>query len=98
MFWGRGDTSKLTEGERKTLNDLQRMVETGHIVGLTPEQSELALDAIKFYGSVRAGAGLVVGFRNVLVFVGGLLMIWWASNDAIIQFIRTVVAAPGATH
>lgn len=89
MFWGNGDSSKLSEDERKTLDELRRLGETGHLVGLTPEQTAVALAAIKFYQSVTATTGLIAGARNVALFTGSLLLIWWSVRDAIVAFIKT---------
>lgn len=89
MFWGNGDSSKLNEDERKTLDELRRLGETGHLVGLTPEQTAVALAAIKFYQSVTATTGLIAGARNVALFTGSLLLIWWSVRDAIVAFIKT---------
>jgi hypothetical protein len=89
MFWGEGDTSKLTASERKALEELRRLAETGHIVGLSPEPTTIALAAIRVYGSISATYGLLAGIRNTAVMVGALLAIWWACKDAIIQFIQS---------
>lgn len=97
MFWGKGDTSKLAAGEQKTLAELRRLVETGHLIALTPEQSAVAVSAINFYASVQAASSLIVAVRNILIFLGGLIAIWWAGNDAIVNFIRAVSAAPGVS-
>ena len=89
MFWGNGDSSKLNEDERKTLDELRRLGETGHLIGLTPEQTAVALAAIKFYQSVTATTGLIAGARNVALFIGSLLLIWWSVRDAIVAFVKT---------
>jgi hypothetical protein len=78
--------------EQKTLAELRRLVETGHIIALTPEQSATAVDAINFYSMVRAVGPLLVGVRNILLFLGSLIAIWWAGHDAIVDFILTVTA------
>jgi len=91
MFWGNGDSSKLTMEERKTLDELRRLVETGHLIGLTAEQSALALSAIRFYGAVTATTGVLAGFRNVLVWIGGGLAIWWATKDFIDAYIKSTI-------
>lgn len=90
MFWGKGDTSKLAITEQKTLGELRRLVETGHIIALTPEQSAVAVDAINFYSTVRAVGPLLVAVRNILLFLGSLIAIWWAGHDAIVTFIQAV--------
>ena len=88
MLWGNGDTGRLTDRERETLADLRRLVETGHLVGLTPEQAQTVLSAIKFYAAISATSGLLAGSRNVLVFLGSILLMWWTAKDAIIEFIK----------
>lgn len=90
MFWGKGDSSKLSDEERLTLDDLRRLVETGHIIGLSPEQSAMAVRAINFFSRVDAAMELVVGFRNALVIAAALLGFWWFGNDALVNFIQTV--------
>lgn len=88
MLWGNGDSSKLTADEQKTLAELRRLGETGHIVGLTPEQTQVALAAVKFYASVTATTGLLAGIKNVSVWVGGMAIAWWAFRDAVVEFIK----------
>lgn len=88
MLWGNGDSSKLTEEEQKTLAELRRLVETGHIVGLTPEQTQIALSAVKFYAAISATTGVLSGVKNVSIWVGGMVMMWWAFRDTIIKFIK----------
>lgn len=94
MFWGKGDSSKLSEEERITLDDLRRLVETGHIIGLSPEQSAMAVRAINFFAKVDGAMELVVGFRNALVIAAALLGFWWVGHDAIVSFIQTVAGEP----
>lgn len=88
MFWGRGDSSKLEEGQRQLLDDLRRLEETGHIVTTTPEQSRDALSAIRFFGMLTSATGLLAGMRNVSMWVGGALVAWWAVKEAVIEFIK----------
>lgn len=91
MFWGKGDSSKLTAKEQATLTELRRLCETGHIIALTPEQTAVAISAINFYASVQSAASLFAMFRNVLIFTGSLLAIWWAGHDAVTTFIAQVL-------
>lgn len=88
MFWGNGDSSKLTESELKTLNELRRLNETGHIVGLTAEQSEVAMKAVRFYAAVSATSGILAGVKNVGMWIGGFVLMWWAFRDAVVAFIK----------
>lgn len=88
MFWGKGDTSKLDAAQKKTLEELRRLVETGHLIALTPEQSAVAVQAINFYASVQSASSLLVAARNILLFLGGIIVIWWAGHDAVVSFIQ----------
>jgi len=89
MFWGIGDSSKLSTEEKQTLDALRRLGETGHIVGLTPDQTKVAIAAITFYSNVTATTGIIAGARNVLLFLGSLCVMWWAVKDVVVQFIRS---------
>jgi hypothetical protein len=91
MFWGVGDSSKLQPEERQTLDALRRLGETGHIVGLTPEQTKVAIAAIQFYASVTATSGIIAGARNVLLFIGSICVMYWAVKDFAVQFVKTSV-------
>lgn len=91
MFWGNGDSNKLSLEERKTLEELRKLVETGHLVALTPDQTVIALNAIKFYTAVTATSGLFAGVRNVLVWFGGALAIYWAIKDGLAAYIKSVI-------
>jgi hypothetical protein len=88
MLWGKGDSSKLQDREVATLSDLRRMVETGHIVALTPDQSELALRALDFYGSFESSLRLMKSLRNGLVLAGFFITLWWATEGQIIDYLR----------
>lgn len=88
MFLGRGDTSKLEEDEQRTLSHLRRMVETGHIVTLNAEQTEVALRAIDWYGQWESVFRLGKSLRNTLMLIGFFLGIWWVSSEKIALFIE----------
>lgn len=96
MFFGKGDTSKLDPTEIETLRQLERMVETGHIVGLDARQSQIALRAIQFYadweGAVRLGAHI----RNIFVLIAGGLGFWWITGgqNFISDFVRSLGGSP----
>lgn len=92
MFWGNGDSSKLSADERKTLDELRRLGEIGYIVGLTPEQTQVALAAVNFYSKLTAATGLIAGARNVLLFIGSLFVMYWATQDVVVQILRKMVA------
>ena len=90
MFLGRGDTSKLEEDEQRTLAHLRRMVETGHIVTLNAEQTEVALRAIDWYGQWESVSRLGKSLRNTLMLIWFFLGIWWVSSEQIALFIETM--------
>lgn len=87
MFWGKGDTSRLEDQEAKTLADLRRMVETGHIVALSPEQSEVALRAITFYDDWESTFRFLGSIRNTVILLGFLATIWYTTEGSVIEFI-----------
>jgi hypothetical protein len=91
MFWGEGDSSRLGAQEQKTLQQLRRMAETGHIRALSPRESEIAIEAINFYATVRSAQTFLVGLRNVLVFTGALVGIWWATGDAVVAILQRIL-------
>ena len=93
MFFGRGDTSKLEDQEKETLTHLRRMVETGHIVSLSPDQTEIALRAIDFYRSWESVFRLGRSIRNISILIGGGLMFWWITggHNFITAFIKQAV-------
>ena len=88
MFLGRGDTSKLDEDEQRTLAHIRRMVETGHLVPLSAEQTEVALRAIDWYGQWESVFRLGKSLRNTLILIGFFLGIWWVSSEKIALFIE----------
>lgn len=88
MFLGRGDTSKLEEDEQRTLSHLRRMVETGHIVTLNAEQTEVALRAIDWYGQWESVFRLGKSLRNTLMLIGFFLGLWWMTNEKVALFIE----------
>lgn len=88
MFLGRGDTSKLEEDEQRTLAHLRRMVETGHIVTLNAEQTEVVLRAIDWYGQWESVFRLGKSLRNTLMLIGFFLGVWWVSSEKIALFIE----------
>lgn len=92
MFWGKGDTSKLDDAAQETLAHLRRMEETGHIMALNHEQSQVAIRALTFYTRFEGTLQLVLGLKNVALLVGALLAIYWASEGWIVQKIREIVA------
>ena len=94
LFWGKGDTSKLDDDVQGTLAHLRRMEETGHIVALSPEQAQVALRAVAFYGQWETMLKLLMGIKNVALLVGALLAVYWAMGDWIVNAIREIAGAP----
>lgn len=91
MFWGKGDSSKLDEETTQTLAHLRRMEETGHIVALTHEQTQVALRAVIFYGQWESILRFLTSLKNVALLVGALLGIYWVSEGWIIDRIRQLL-------
>ena len=91
MFWGKGDSSKLDEETTQTLAHLRRMEETGHIVALTHEQTQVALRAVIFYGQWESILRFLTSVKNVALLVGALLGIYWVSEGWIIDRIRQLL-------
>lgn len=87
MFWGRGDSSKLAETEKATLDHLRRLVETEHIVALDHEQALIALRAIEFYSQWESVLRLLNSIKNIGLLVGALLALYWATNGAIAAWV-----------
>lgn len=91
MFWGKGDSSKLDEETTQTLAHLRRMEETGHIVALTHEQTQVALRAVIFYGQWESVLRLFTSVKNVALLVGALLGIYWVSEGWVVDRIRQLL-------
>jgi len=91
MFWGKGDSSKLDEETTQTLAHLRRMEETGHIVALTHEQTQVALRAVIFYGQWESLLRFFTSVKNVALLVGALLGIYWVSEGWIVDRIRQLL-------
>jgi len=89
MFLGKGDTSKLEDDEQRTLAHIRRMVETGHLVSLNAEQTEVALRAIDWYGQWESVFRLGKSLRNTLLLIGFFLGLWWATNEKIAAWIAS---------
>jgi hypothetical protein len=67
------------------------MAETGHIRALSPKESEIALEAINFYATVRSTKNFVVALRNVLLFAGVMIGIWWAAQDGLADILHRLL-------
>lgn len=69
------------------------MIETGHIVALTPKEAQVAIRAITFYGRWESAIALVQSARNVLVIAAAGMAFWWATGgeNFITEFIRNAV-------
>lgn len=87
MIWGKGDSSKLADEEKKTLGHLRRMVETGHIRELSTDQADTMLRALDWYSDWEGTFRTLKHVRNVLVLVGFFLTAVWASGGDPIKAI-----------
>ena len=90
MWWGRGDTSRLGEEEKLTLEHLRRLDETGHLTTLNAQQAAAAIRAVAFFGQWESVLRLMTSFKNVALLVGALLAIYWASEGWIISKIAEI--------
>lgn len=95
LFWGKGDSSKLDDNTKATLDHLRRMEETGHIVALTPDMAHMAVRAVEFYQRWESVLALGMGMKNVALLVGALLAIYWASEGYVVDRLRDLIVAGG---
>lgn len=91
MWWGRGDTSKLTADQQKTLAALRRLDETGHLTTLDAARAQTASRAVDFYGQWESIIRTMTSVKNVALLVGAMLAIYWASEGAVVDWIKSVV-------
>lgn len=91
MLTDNGDSSKLTGDELQTLAALRRMVETKHLVALSPQQTQLVLEMIDWFSQWKSVLRLANSLRNVSMLLGGLLLIWWTTKESLAEWVRTVV-------
>lgn len=90
MLWGKGDTSRLEEREAQTLADLRRMVETGHIIALNPDQSALLLRALDWYEMWESTFKLMGSIRNTAILIGFIVTLWAATEGTILDAIKAM--------
>lgn len=95
MWWGRGDTSQLGEEEKRTLEHLRRLDETGHVTALDARQAEIAARAVEFYGQWESMFKVATSLKNVALLVGALLAIYWATEGWIVMKITEIVTGAG---
>jgi hypothetical protein len=88
MLWGQGDSSKLQDDERRTLDHLRRMVETGHIIALSHDQGEVLLRALDRYSDWEGTFRTFKHVRNILGLVGFFVVAWWASGGDPVAFLK----------
>lgn len=91
MLTGNGDSSKLEAKEIEVLAALRRMVETGHVVALSPSQTDLVLEMIDWFSQWKSVLRLASSLRNVALLLGGLLTVWWTTKDGIVTWLRGVI-------
>lgn len=90
MFWGRGDTSRLGDREKETLDHLRRLVETNHIVALDNDEALAAVRAVEFYSQWESMLKLLNSMKNVALLVGALLAIYWATEGWFIEAVSSI--------
>lgn len=90
MLWGKGDTSRLEEREAQTLADLRRMAETGHIIGLSPDQSAMLLRALDWYEMWESTFKLMGSIRNTAILIGFILTLWVVTEGTILDAIKAI--------
>lgn len=90
MLWGKGDTSQLAEDEAKTLADLRRMAETGHIIALNPDQSAMLLRALDWYEMWESTFKLAGSIRNTAILIGFLVTLWVTTEGTILDAIKGI--------
>ena len=95
LFWGKGDSSKLDDNTKATLDHLRRMEETRHIVALTPDMAHTAVRAVEFYQRWESVLAFGTGMKNVALLVGALLTIYWVTEGYIVEHLRDLIL-PGA--
>lgn len=95
MWWGRGDTSKLSDEEKVTLAHLRRFEETGHIRALDDKRSETAMRGVDFFAQWESTLRTITSLRNTLVMFGGIIAIWLTFKTQIIAFF-TAAGGSGA--
>ena len=93
MFLGKGDSSQLEDDELNTLSHLRRMVETGHIHALDPNETESAIRALDFYSKWESAVSVVGSLRNIVLMSAGGLLFWWATGgeNFVTEFIQRSV-------
>lgn len=87
MFWGRGDTSRLNDEEKKTLNNLRRLVETEHIIAWDYDDAALILRAMNFYMRWESVFALAKSLKNVMLLFTFFIGAYWATEGAIVSWI-----------
>ena len=94
MFFGKGDSSKLTEEQAETLSHLRRMGETGHIVTRSPDQTESDIRALDNLAQWDSAFKVMRTLRNTGLLVTGLLATWWVAQEQIMRIIGNLTNGP----
>lgn len=87
MFLGKGDSSKLTEGESQTLAHLRRLDETGHIVQWDYRKSETAYRAVTTYERCESLIHLGNSIRNTMILVTFFLGVYWFFGENVMSLL-----------
>jgi hypothetical protein len=90
MFWGRGDSSRLGDREKETLDHIRRLTETNHLIALDADDALTAIRAVEFYSQWESVLKLLRSMKNVALLVGALLAIYWATEGWLVQKIGEI--------
>lgn len=87
MFLGKGDSSKLSPEEAKTLAHLRRLDETGHIVQWDERKSRAAVRAVETFERWEGVLHLGNSIRNTMVLITFFLAAYWFAGESVLNFL-----------
>lgn len=85
MIWGKGDRSGLDDETLETLNQLHRLVESGHIIALNDTQAAVLLRAIRSYADWEGTLRTLSHIRNVMGLMAFFFVSWWVTDGKPIE-------------
>lgn len=88
MFFGKGDSSQLTERERETFDHIRRLDETGHIIGLDHKTSESAIRGIDAWNNFEGFFQTVTSVRNIAILIAFILATYYGAEAFLLDWIR----------
>lgn len=88
MLWGKGDSSKLSDEEKLTLQHIRRMVETGHIHDLDHDKTQTLLRALDWYSDWEGTFRTMKHVRNVIGLLAFFFVSWWATGGSPLDIIK----------